>query len=219
MVLKLFQELRSIISCLILLDIWWCSDLVYKVLIGHVKGLSEVSDNALKPCMSFPGHSCPTGDSRKALLPPQDLSLLESFKDEGYFSPALTKIHTYDSLGIWSDSLGSGDRKQYLEARQDDSIACAVSVYGCKRADKPDEERWGWCCWGELSVWRAFDAVHLHWKVCAFSCLNSVLLILPLGSSVTKNFHSWWCSDVMVMGKAEEFTLNKMSKLLFLLKL
>lgn len=158
-VLKLFQELRSVISCLILLDIWWCSDLVYKVLIGHLKGLSEVCDNALKPCMSFPGHSCPTGDGRKALLPPRDLSLLESFKDQGYFSPALTKIHTYDSLGIWSDSLGSGDRKQYLEARQDDSIACAVSVYGCKRADKPDEERWGWCCWGELSVWRAFDAV------------------------------------------------------------
>lgn len=88
MVLKLFQELRSMISCLILLDIWWCSDgLVCKVLLGHLKGLSEVCDNALKSCLSLLGCSFPTGDSRKALLAPLAFSLLESFKDQ-VFSPS-----------------------------------------------------------------------------------------------------------------------------------
>lgn len=37
------------ISYLILLDISWCSrGLVYKVWLGHLKGLSEVCNNALK---------------------------------------------------------------------------------------------------------------------------------------------------------------------------
>lgn len=41
--LKQFQELRSMIFYLILLHMWCCSDgLVYKVLLGHVKQLSEV---------------------------------------------------------------------------------------------------------------------------------------------------------------------------------
>lgn len=86
MVLELFQELRSMIFCLILLGIWWCSDgLDCKVLLGHLKGLSEVCDNALKPCLSLPGCLFPTGDGRKALLPPLALSLLESFKDQSFF--------------------------------------------------------------------------------------------------------------------------------------
>lgn len=70
------------ISCLILLDISWCSHgLVYKVWLGHLKGLPEVCSNALKGCLSLPGHLFPTGRSRKALLPPLALPL-ESFKDQ-----------------------------------------------------------------------------------------------------------------------------------------
>lgn len=169
MLLNLFQELRSMIICLILLGIWWCSHgLVYNVLQGPLWGLSEVCENVLKPCLRLPGCLFPTGDSRKGLLPLLALPLLESFEDQlifgfVFFPPAFTKIRTHDSLGIWSDSLCSRDHKEYLQACQNDLIACAPapSVYGCKRADKPHKERWGWYCWGKLSVWVAFDAVHL----------------------------------------------------------
>lgn len=88
------------ISYLILLDISWCSHgLVYKVWLGHLKGLSEVCNNALKGWLFLPAHLFPTSGSRKAILPPLALALLllESFKDQLFvfvFSQPLPKsIH------------------------------------------------------------------------------------------------------------------------------
>lgn len=61
-----------------------------------------------------------------------------------FFSPVLTNIYTYDSQGIQSESFAQRKkkkRKQSFEVQQDALTACATSVYGCRRADEPDEDR------------------------------------------------------------------------------
>lgn len=164
------------------------------------KGLWAVCDNALTSCVSsllcFP--------LVIAFPPPLALSLLQPFKDEGFFlSP--DQNPNKGSLGIWWDFPSSSNHKQYLEAPQECPIAWAALVSGSKRADKTDGERWGWCCWGKLSVSMAFDA-----SICSGKFLPLVvysgLLVPLLDSSGIHNFPCWW--NVTIMGEAEELILS-----------
>lgn len=159
-VLNLFQELRSVISCLI---VWTFGGVQMVLSIGQLKGLSGVSDNALNSCLALPGVHFPL-EAVGMLEFHLQLFHCSSASRIRFFSPALTKIHTYDSRRIRSESFAQGGKKKkkktvlWIAAGQPDCLC--TSVYGCKSW----RTRWGqmrWHYWGRLSVWVPFDAAQL----------------------------------------------------------